>query len=48
MKTFFILCIIIILACLYQSSIEPEPFFKGSEPDYFTSTVYPCGLSSIN
>ena len=40
MKIFFLLCIIIILTCLYQSTFEP--FFNGQYPNYFTSTTYPC------
>ena len=48
MKVFYVLCIVIILACLYQTSIEP--FFQGEYPSY-TSTTVPCdsySLSSIN
>ena len=46
MKVFLILCIVIILACLYQTSIEP--FFQGYYPADFMSNTIPCNSSSIN
>ena len=45
MRIFIILCTIIILACLYQSTIEP--FFQGYYPSDFMSNTIPCDGRSL-
>ena len=40
MKIFVILCILIILACLYQSSLES--FLTSYEPALYSSNQMPC------
>ena len=39
MKIIIILCTIVILACLYQSSIEP---YTGNFPQLYASREMPC------
>ncbi len=45
MKIFLILCIVVIAAVLYQSSIEP--FFQGFVASDYGSNVKPVCLPSI-
>ena len=40
MKVFVILCIVVILVCLYQST--REPFFTGYYPSLYMSNEVPC------
>ena len=40
MKIFVILCILVILACLYQSTMET--FLTSYEPPLYSSNQMPC------
>ncbi len=40
MKIFIILCILVIIASLYQSTLEP--FYTGNYPSLYASNEMPC------